>query len=472
VPSNEAVTAHDQEAADQVLAVCLAELDATETTLRSLQTRREVLVALAGDLTPDEAAREVVRLEAEVRVALDAVERLPLLQQRLDGLRAEEESLTGLRTTATAEVAALRESAAAHELAARTAEDEVAAALADDAATTVAEAAAAQAEMAGQLAAALEAVRALDLADRAVDDAAARADETAVRHGFGAADEVATAVLAERVHTELSARLRARAETEARALAVLDETEVESVAIDAEALDRLQLELAEAETRAADAVRAAAVHEERVTALRSQVGRLADALDTWAPLRDEALRAESMARLVRGMGHDNRLQMRLSAYVLATRLDQVVDAANGRLAQLRDQRYLLQRTGRALRRTGQAGLGLEVVDQWTGDVRAPTTLSGGETFVVSLALALGLADVVTHEAAGAEVETLFVDEGFGTLDADTLDDVMDRLDGLRAGGRTVGVVSHVTELRTRIPTQVHVDKGRAGSTVTVRTLVG
>jgi exonuclease SbcC len=189
-------------------------------------------------------------------------------------------------------------------------------------------------------------------------------------------------------------------------------------------------------------------------------------------VRDESLRAESMAKLVRGMGHDNQLQMRLSAYVLATRLDQVVAAANERLAQMRDQRYLLQRTGRAERRGAQAGLGLEIVDQWTGDVRPPTTLSGGETFVVSLSLALGLADVVTQEAGGTEVETLFVDEGFGTLDADTLDDVMDRLDGLRAGGRTVGIVSHVSELRSRIPTQVRVEKGRAGSTVMVGTLVG
>jgi exonuclease SbcC len=164
--------------------------------------------------------------------------------------------------------------------------------------------------------------------------------------------------------------------------------------------------------------------------------------------------------------------MRLSAYVLATRLDQVVAAANERLGHMRDQRYLLQRTGRAERRGSQAGLGLEVVDQWTGDVRAPSTLSGGETFVVSLSLALGLADVVTYEAGGTEVETLFVDEGFGSLDADTLDDVMDRLDGLRAGGRIVGVVSHVTEMRSRIPTQVHVTKGRSGSTVSLRTLVG
>ena len=146
--------------------------------------------------------------------------------------------------------------------------------------------------------------------------------------------------------------------------------------------------------------------------------------------------------------------MRLSAYVLATRLDQVVAAANERLGHLRDQRYLLQRTDRAERRASQAGLGLEVVDQWTGDVRAPTTLSGGETFVVSLSLALGLADVVTQEAGGTEIETLFVDEGFGTLDADTLDDVMDRLDGLRAGGRTVGVVSHVTRAA-----QPHPDPG-------------
>jgi exonuclease SbcC len=164
-----------------------------------------------------------------------------------------------------------------------------------------------------------------------------------------------------------------------------------------------------------------------------------------------------MSKLVRGMGGDNQLQMRLSAYVLATRLDQVVAAANERLAQMRDQRYLLQRTGRAARKGAQAGLGLEVVDQWTGDVRDPSTLSGGETFVVSLC---------------TEIETLFVDEGFGTLDADTLDDVMDRLDGLRAGGRTVGVVSHVSELRNRIPTQVHVDKRRAGSTIAVRTLMG
>jgi exonuclease SbcC len=212
--------------------------------------------------------------------------------------------------------------------------------------------------------------------------------------------------------------------------------------------------------------------EQRLSAMRSLVDRLDAALTAWAPARQDYELAESMSRLVRGMGGDNQLQMRLSAYVLATRLDQVLDAANERLSHLRDQRYLLQRTDRAARRGSQAGLGLEVVDQWTGDVRDPATLSGGETFVVSLSLALGLADVVTHEAGGVEIETLFVDEGFGALDADTLDDVMDRLDGLRAGGRTVGIVSHVTELRSRIPVQLHVDKTPAGSSIRMPALVG
>ncbi|MCQ0014304.1 SbcC/MukB-like Walker B domain-containing protein [Actinomadura madurae] len=95
------------------------------------------------------------------------------------------------------------------------------------------------------------------------------------------------------------------------------------------------------------------------------------------------------------------------------------------------------------------------------------TLSGGESFITSLSLALGLADVVTAEAGGTEIGTLFVDEGFGTLDEETLDEVMDVLDGLRDGGRTVGIVSHVAELRARVPAQLRVTKDRAGSTTTV-----
>src|SRR5207342_2387826 len=113
----------------------------------------------------------------------------------------------------------------------------------------------------------------------------------------------------------------------------------------------------------------------------------------------------------------------------------------------------------------RGGLHLRVLDAWTGTERDPATLSGGETFSASLALALGLADVVTAEAGGSLLDTLFVDEGFGSLDDDTLDEVMGVLDDLREGGRVVGLVSHVADLRQRIPVQLHVAKSRRGSTI-------
>ena len=160
-----------------------------------------------------------------------------------------------------------------------------------------------------------------------------------------------------------------------------------------------------------------------------------------------------------------RLQMRLSAYVLAARLGQVVAAANERLATMSDRRYSLEHSARRGAGETRGGLSLLVRDDWSGETRDPATLSGGETFVVSLALALGLADVITQEAGGADLDTLFVDEGFGALDAETLDDVMDTLDSLRDGGRGVGVVSHVPEMRDRIPTRLAVRKHRTGSTV-------
>lgn len=189
------------------------------------------------------------------------------------------------------------------------------------------------------------------------------------------------------------------------------------------------------------------------------------ALATWRPARSAYALALQVATFAEGRSPDNREQMRLSAYVLTWRLGQVVAAANERLATMTDQRYTLEHTTRRGAGETRGGLSLLVRDEWSGERRDPATLSGGETFVVSLALALGLTDVVAHEAGGAEIGTLFVDEGFGTLDPDTLDDVMDTLDRLRDGGRAVGIVSHVPELRTRIPAQLRIGKGRAGSSI-------
>jgi exonuclease SbcC len=197
--------------------------------------------------------------------------------------------------------------------------------------------------------------------------------------------------------------------------------------------------------------------------LRALTGDVRTALSAWAPVRADLDLVADLAALVEGKHPDNRHQMRLSAYVLAHRLGQVVDAANLRLSTMSDRRYSLVHTGQRGAGETRGGLSLLVRDDWTGDSRDPATLSGGETFVVSLALALGLADVITQEAGGADLDTLFVDEGFGSLDAETLEDVMDTLDTLRDGGRVVGVVSHVPELQTRIPTQLRVHRGRHGS---------
>jgi exonuclease SbcC len=194
--------------------------------------------------------------------------------------------------------------------------------------------------------------------------------------------------------------------------------------------------------------------------------QLSTRLDELTPLVTKAAEARSLADLAAGQGA-NTLRMTLSAFVLAARLEEVAAAASERLLAMTSGRYSLIHTD-ARRGAGRSGLGLLACDAWTGVDRDTSTLSGGETFLASLALALGLADVVTAEAGGTRIEALFVDEGFGSLDEETLDEVMTVLDGLREGGRMVGIVSHVAELKQRIPAQIRVHKGRSGSHLTVR----
>ncbi|MFJ5955102.1 AAA family ATPase [Paenarthrobacter sp. NPDC092416] len=182
--------------------------------------------------------------------------------------------------------------------------------------------------------------------------------------------------------------------------------------------------------------------------------------------REHARVLTALAETARGSG-DNSYRMSLTSYVLAARLEQVANAASERLVAMSDGRYTLQHTDAKAARGAKSGLGLEVVDEWTGQRRDTSTLSGGESFMASLSLALGLADVVQQEAGGVDIETLFVDEGFGSLDEQALEQVMDSLEGLRDGGRVVGLVSHVAEMKQRISSQLQVVKGRNGSSVRI-----
>ncbi|MBG6223547.1 exonuclease SbcC [Arthrobacter sp. CAN_A2] len=198
-----------------------------------------------------------------------------------------------------------------------------------------------------------------------------------------------------------------------------------------------------------------------VAQLESYARQLADLEKDITPLREEAQLAAAVADTARG-GGDNLYKMSLATYVLASRLEQVAAAATERLLQMSDGRYQLVHSD-ATAGNRRSGLGLNVIDGWTGNRRDTSTLSGGESFMASLALALGLADVVQQEAGGLDIETLFVDEGFGSLDDQALEQVMDALEGLRSGGRVVGLVSHVPELKQRVSAQLQVVKGRQGS---------
>ena len=214
------------------------------------------------------------------------------------------------------------------------------------------------------------------------------------------------------------------------------------------------------ETVLADQARAA----QRVAALARLLPELDAGLAALVPLEERAREVRGLADLCAGQGA-NGFKMTLTAFVLAARLEEVAAVASIRLLRMTQGRYSLVHTDGAARGGSRSGLGLLARDGWSGQDRDTATLSGGETFLASLALALGLADVVTAEAGGSRIGALFVDEGFGTLDEDALDEVMDVLDGLREGGRVVGLVSHVAELRQRIPAQVEVRKTRAGSDI-------
>ncbi|MEU1385284.1 MULTISPECIES: AAA family ATPase [unclassified Nonomuraea] len=316
---------------------------------------------------------------------------------------------------------------------------------------------------------ALEATRAAVAAAGELDAAAEAAGRAAAEAGFADVREAEEAYRSPAEREGKTELLRRLDDQHAAVTALLADPELIAAAAEPEpdlaaaAAGRDAAE--EAHTRLASERDRAVARAARLAELRDE---LAARIERWRPAAERHRLAERMAALASGTSGDNQWNMSLTSFVLGERLRQVVDAANERLDHMSSGRYLLRhdlrKTAGSRARSG-GGLGLKVADAWTGVDRDPATLSGGESFITSLALALGLADVVTAEAGGAEVGTLFVDEGFGTLDEDTLDDVLDILDGLRDGGRAVGIVSHVGELRTRIPVQLKVGKTRRGSTL-------
>jgi DNA repair protein SbcC/Rad50 len=416
-----------------------AELAGLEATARDLAARARTLAAVAARL-------------ADVQAELDALDRsIADTEKRLVELTEQREA--GLHRAADADQrsAGHRESL----LAQLGGHPDVDTALAAGRAA------------ADALIAAADAADAVAHAARDAEQAGDVAVQAAVAAGFDGLDAVRRALrdTAWRARTDRDIR-----EHEAKARAVAEQLADPELDVDLD--PPADVGGAEAAVDAArkahdDAVGARDLVQHRAGQLAGLAPQLAARLDELKPLAARAAEARRLADLAAG-GGANTLRMTLSSFVLAARLEEVAAAASERLLTMTSGRYSLVHTD-ARRGGGRSGLGLLACDSWTGVDRDTSTLSGGETFLASLALALGLADVVTAEAGGTRIEALFVDEGFGSLDEDTLEEVMTVLDGLREGGRMVGIVSHVAELRQRIPAQVRVRKGQAGSHLSVRT---
>ncbi|MCE7079419.1 AAA family ATPase [Streptomyces sp. ST2-7A] len=447
--------------------------------LAELRTDRAAADRAADGEPTVEAGARLDRLEEDLAAARRAAERLRRLEVRLEEVdRTEADLVERLRDLDRRRAArSSRRAALAERLERLRAAEEPAARADDDRSRPPGDLDARAASLttrAEALAGAALAARATrDTADRlkSTDD---RLTEAVWRAGFPRADAAEAAALAPDVRADLRRRIeeydRRRAAVDALlsdpALRPPTEQPIDTPA-DAPDPGATGAELRASELRLRAAAAVADTARRRVADLEALSRAVATGVRELGPRREESRRLTLLAGLTAGTAGENAYRMRLETYVLAARLERVAGVAGARLDRMTAGRYLLEHTDTRSGR-GRSGLGLHVVDGWTGRHRDTATLSGGESFLVSLSLALGLADVVAEEAGGVRLDTLFVDEGFGTLDEQSLDDVLDVLDSLRERNRSVGIVSHVAELRSRVPVQLEITKGRRGSGLRLR----
>ncbi len=449
-----------REQAEQQLAKALEERGRLEAQMQAAEQESGGLGLAQAKEAVSEAEQELAGAEEAVRLAELREAELAAFQAETDQLRDEIAREAQALAVLTEQLRGREEQLAADELACRTAAGDCAS-VAERLALVEARLAAGQ-----QLITAHEARYA---AERQLTNATSARTEALTEADFpdpaAAVEAALTPEALEQLAAEVSAHEvaigRVRAGLAVEPIAALTGTEEADPAAAKEVHERQRVALAEASAAAG-----------RASDLAERLDRARDVLDTvlsaHAATTEAAAPVLRMGELATG-GEGNARSTTLSTYVLLRRFEDVVAAANDRLAVMSDGRYALMRIDGREGRSRKAGLGLRVRDHLTETSRDPHTLSGGETFYVSLCLALGLADVVTSEAGGIALDTLFVDEGFGSLDPHTLDGVLGELDRLQAGGRAVGIVSHVSELKDRIADRIEISRTPAGgSTLKVR----
>lgn len=464
--SHPAPAAHtDPVAADDIVSAEEVRDAATEAE----RGAAERFAAVRAELAAAEARAEkrtIETAEAEVEVAaaahasaVAAADSLPALEARLAEADARAVQLENERTESAAALATARESLALIEQRSREAQESIADARgAFDSVRERLASAEAQIEAAQALAAALaeHSRRATVLIETQAEQQAALAasdfdDATAVQQSLRSSAEQA----------ELDSQITAHSVQRAKERATLLELELRTLPED-------PIDLAPVEQSAGDARAAWKAAVDTANRAQSTAEQLAGLIDSAASEHARSADQQAEYEVIRGLADTiagragNTHKMTLETFVLAAELEEIVQAANRRLSDMSTGRYQLQHSDALAARGAASGLGIVVFDAFTGQARPAQSLSGGETFLSSLALALGLAEVVTARAGGIQLDTLFIDEGFGSLDADTLDVAMRTLDELRSGGRTVGIISHVESMQEQIPAQLVVEQTENG----------
>jgi exonuclease SbcC len=392
------------------------------------------------------------------------------LEQTQAGLRRDEHELSAAHTSAVAVQVAT--DARARSLAEQLHDLEAAVVGARDGADSVG---ARQRELRAQACAAeqlADAGRTLRAATAHLNAALVRANREAADAGFDTLAEARAAAITSGEIDELQRLVDAWQDEADRLHAVRSAQEFDGLDADPDVLAGMfaaaraavgiaRTELAEAAVRSDDAAAGAARAEHGLHRFTARLADVDEAIAEHDRTDADSEPVRYLSRLTRGMA--GRRRVALTTFVLRRWFEHVVQAANVRLALISSGRYELVRVDEGAARAERAGLTLQVIDRHTGEARSARSLSGGETFYTSLALALGLADVVRAEAGGIDLDTLFIDEGFGSLDAQTLDEVMTVIEDLRDRGRVVGIVSHVTDLKELIHERVEVRRLADGS---------
>ncbi|WP_030978941.1 AAA family ATPase [Streptomyces sp. NRRL S-1824] len=442
--------------------------DTATTALQQLREQAATAIGEAGDTSLADLKTQHATLTAQLADTLEHAADQRAVEEELLVLDREHTAMTQQHSTATAGLSA--RNASYDTLTGRLTELDAKLTAARGTAPTVIARVDDLTRTADHLKEAAEASRILAAAAQALQHRTSEAAEAAQTRGFDTLFLAQQALLSdEELHT-IEEEITQWREARAAHTAVLDNPELQRAAAQPPVnLDAVTAARADATDDHTQAVAAVSASQKRSQDLTSLVGSLDATIQRLEPLEQAHSTARHLADLATGNAYGTRVRMQLEAYVLAARLEEVVTAANTRLNVMSEGRYALSHSDEQAAHGARSGLGLEITDSWTGRPRKTDTLSGGESFFASLSLALGLADVVTHEAGGNPLGTLFIDEGFGTLDEDTLQKVLDVLDSLRVHDRTVGLISHVPELRRRITRRLHIRKDPNGSTLALKT---